>query len=146
MESEKLEAPYNYEFLVNRVYDNLPNKGIQEKNHEYKLVTPEVTRTLNRKKTQISNFPEVCQHFNRSHDELLKFFTSETKKGGSLTGENKLILEGNYTEKNIQTLLVKYANKYVICSQCKSHRTKLVKKDRLLFLSCSNCLSERSLD
>lgn len=135
---------YDYEFLLNRIYEN-PKLGLKT-THEYHILTPEVTRTLNRKKLQISNFVEICQHFNRTFDELKNFLTAELKTSGSLTNENKLILRGNLTENKIQNLLIKYANEYVICKECKSHDTKIVKRDRITYLSCQHCLSEKAID
>jgi translation initiation factor 2 beta subunit (eIF-2beta)/eIF-5 len=34
---------------------------------------------------------------------------------------------------------------YVVCKECSSNKTELIKKDRVQFLKCNKCLSEKSI-
>ena len=53
--------------------------------------------------------------------------------------KNRLILRRKISAKIINDKINKYAEEFVICNECKKSDTKLLKKDKVLFVKCLAC-------
>jgi translation initiation factor 2 beta subunit (eIF-2beta)/eIF-5 len=134
--------PYDLDYLVNRIYEHSkPIKKVGKST--FHIIPPSISNTANKKKTMISNFPIICTNLNRTINELMEFFKDELQTCANLTIDNYLVLRGFFRESHIQTILAKYVKTYVICHICKSGHTEISKKDKLTFVSCVDCLSQR---
>ncbi|KAF3961885.1 hypothetical protein CMV_013537 [Castanea mollissima] len=90
---------------------------------------PQVLREVT-KKTVFVNFMDLCGTF-----FVFFVFTS-----GSTDGQNRLVVKGRFAPKNFEVIY-----EYVICLGCKSPDTILSKENRLFFLRCEKCSSNRSV-
>ncbi len=147
----KPDAPSNdeqYSVMLDRIYELL-----RENNPEYSgtdkhvIKKPKVVK-VSAKKSAWINFQDICNSMARSSDHVYQFILAELGTEGSIAGGSQLILKGKYNDKNIETLLTKYVNEYVVCGSCKSWQTELVKDQstRLLTLECHRCKSSKSVN
>ncbi|KAL6223968.1 hypothetical protein ACLB2K_002825 [Fragaria x ananassa] len=88
---------------------------------------------------------EHCKTIHRQPEHFRNFFLAELGTIGSLDGQQRLIIKGRFTSTNLERILLRYVNDYVICLGCKSIDTVLSKESRLSFIRCEKCGSGRSV-
>lgn len=148
-EETKEEEYKDYNEMSDRLYLQLSQR--KEKmdyniENQIKVKQPEVTK-INGKKTSFNNFRAICEFLNRKEDHVMKFLLFESSTTGSVNLSGALLIKGNYDTSDIENLLKKYLNEYVICYMCSNLKSKLEKdkKRRITYLICGNCKSERSV-
>ncbi|KAK7816787.1 eukaryotic translation initiation factor 2 subunit beta, partial [Quercus suber] len=97
------------------------------------------------KKTVFVNFMDLCRTMHRPHEHVMAFLLAELGTSGSTDGQNRLVVKGRFAPKNFEGILRRYVNEYVICLGCKSPDTILSKENRLFFVRCEKCRSNRSV-
>jgi translation initiation factor 2 subunit 2 len=138
-------TPYSYHELIRRVYDELSDETLPSI-QKWSLKMPIVHR-INSKKTGWINFTDCSKCMNRESSHLRNFVLSELSVEGNINGNGYLLLNGAYTQKNIETILKKYVVAYVQCMMCKSLNTQIRKDEssRIQFLACLSCTSTKSV-
>jgi translation initiation factor 2 beta subunit (eIF-2beta)/eIF-5 len=132
---------YSTEDLVKRAYSILSNR----EKKKLKLVPPEII--IKDRKTIITNFDLFCQSINRDRNIVKNYLDKETNFSSSFFGDNNqvkidTILKGPYV-KNILTVFIK---SYVICADCKSYDTQLIRQKRNTYTQCLTCKTEKVLN
>ena len=132
---------YSTEDLVKRAYSIL---GHREKK-KLKLVPPEII--IKDRKTIITNFDIFCQSINRDRNIVKNYLDKETNFASSFFGDTyqvkiDTILRGPLV-KNILTVFIK---SYVICADCKSYDTQLIRQKRNTYTQCLTCKTEKVLN
>lgn len=130
---------YDTDYLLDRLYDELKNKKVTKTN----CPLPKLTR--DGRKTIFENFAVFCNSCKKPINHVEDFLKREMKITTSISGNNQLIITGNYTLKDIGPHLQKYAEIYVICSSCKSTNTEVIKEDRMNYLMCNNCMCRKPI-
>lgn len=91
------------------------------------------------RKTSV-NISEIAGTLNRSVDHLVSFLCSELITTGSVNKDGKLLLKGMFIRSEIQEVLRRYIEHFVVCKICESvEDTDIVRDKRLYFLKCSKC-------
>ncbi|KAF3961886.1 hypothetical protein CMV_013537 [Castanea mollissima] len=128
---EGTDHDYEYEELLGRVFNILRknNPELAADRRRTVMRPPQVLREVT-KKTVFVNFMDLCGTF-----FVFFVFTS-----GSTDGQNRLVVKGRFAPKNFEVIY-----EYVICLGCKSPDTILSKENRLFFLRCEKCSSNRSV-
>jgi|AntRauTorckE6833_2_1112554.scaffolds.fasta_scaffold14771_2 translation initiation factor 2 subunit 2 len=135
---------YNTYDLLDKVYDELEKNEKVKNRSKMVLTRPEVSRA--NRKTFVVNFREICKKLNRTEMELQKFFDDELRKKSSIDVNGVLIIQASSFQQNaIQSILVSYIKNYVLCKECSSNDTKLLKENRILFLECNICKSKKAI-
>ena len=130
--------PYSTEFLVKRAYESL-SKREKKKN---KFIEPQVIGKD--RKTFITNFEAFCNSINREKSFVKIYLDKETLFPSSLIGDlTQLKIDTSLKAAHVKNILTIFIKMYVLCQDCKSSDTHLVKKNRSTFISCSMCKSER---
>ena len=132
---------YSTDDLVKRAYSIL---NAREKK-KIKLIPPEVI--IKDRKTIITNFDNFCQSINRDRNIVKNYLDKETQFASSFFGDNYQVkidtmLKGPLV-KNILTVFIK---SYVICADCKSYDTQLIRQKRATYTQCLNCKTEKVLN
>merc|ERR1739838_1038255 len=73
------------------------------------------------------------------------FIFAELGTTGNQDAGGQLILKGKFNAKMMEKVLRTYIKDFVRCKTCNSPETTLNKRDRLYFLFCNKCQSERSV-
>jgi translation initiation factor 2 beta subunit (eIF-2beta)/eIF-5 len=132
---------YSTDDLVKRAYSQLSNR----EKKKIKLIPPEVI--IKDRKTIITNFDMFCQSINRDRNIVKKYLDKETNFASSFFGDSNQIkidtmLKGPLV-KNILTVFIK---SYVICGDCKSYETQLIRQKRATYTQCLTCKTEKVLN
>ena len=124
----------NYETLLKKAYDKLPNTVKTSDRFE----VPEVDIVRQGNQTIIRNFSQICEILRRDPKHLLKFLTKELAAPANFDG-SRATLQTKAHPSMIQSKLNTYVKDYVICKECGRPDTKLEKEDRIEFLKCEAC-------
>ncbi|CBY23175.1 unnamed protein product [Oikopleura dioica] len=135
-----------YEELLERVYAVIHKMNPASGESAQKLVVPppKLAR-IGTKKTAFSNFDATAKALNRKSDHLLLYIFAELGTTGNQDASGGLILKGKFVNKAMEKVLKAYCKEYVQCKTCKSYQTSLEKRDRLFFVKCDICQSERTV-
>ena len=126
-----------YMKLLDRAKSELPE--IVE--YKGRFNPPKINAFFEGNKTIITNLKEIANYLNRDFSHVLKFFTKELAAPHFVEG-SRVIFIGKHSEKKLNEKLQKYIKDYVICKECGSPDTKLVKKDGIWYLKCMACQAE----
>jgi len=99
---------------------------------------PEVKTRKEGSKTVIENFGKIADKFNREQKHFSKYLQNEIGTAGHVE-DNNLVLNGEFRRGKIQDKIEKYADKFVICSECNRPDTKLIKEKGVEMLKCQAC-------
>ncbi|KAG7813229.1 hypothetical protein KL921_000775 [Ogataea angusta] len=138
-----------YENLLSRFYSILKEKNPElagGQQTKLKIPPPEVAREGN-KKTMFANVQTIASVLQRNPEHLIQYLFAELGTSGSIDGEKRLIIKGRFQAKNIESVLRRYIQEYVICKTCKSMNTELKREstNRLHFIVCRACGSTKSV-
>jgi translation initiation factor 2 subunit 2 len=124
----------SYEELLEKAYQEMPEEVVRRERFEIPRV--KVQREGNR--TIIKNFSQISKTLNRSEEHLYKYIVKSMGTAGFLES-GRVILQGKFTEDEVQQELDRYVRDYVICKECQSPDTEFKKEERVLFLKCLAC-------
>ncbi len=160
IEQQRLEAAswkgYDYNFMLNRLEDELQKRGINQsmRGEKFSLSTATLAITLKGKKTTIDNFDawvlSVSKTKNATFDlrreHAANYILSECCCEGVLNC-GKLILRGRFRTNRIELILKKYIVAYHRC-KCDSTKTQLHRCStiRKFYNECENCGSKIYLE
>ncbi|ORD94998.1 IF2B [Enterospora canceri] len=126
-----------YEHLLARAEEHLrTNSKTARKN--IRLVV-----TRRNKKTQV-NVCEVALQLNRQPEHLSKYILKGLFTEGTINNNGVLNIDGRFIQSEIENLINAFINEYVNCKSCESiDNTVIIKSNRLFFVKCNKCNSER---
>lgn len=140
---EMEEGTYELDFLLKRAYSEIEN--IQQKNKSDKLLLSRPEVTFANKRTFIKNFKDLSQRLNRKDLEIKAFFDAELNAPSSIDGNGMLVIQGRFRQNGIQKVLTNYIKQYLLCSECKSTDTEIIKENRITFMQCKKCRSKKAI-
>jgi translation initiation factor 2 subunit 2 len=133
---------YTLDYMLDRAYSELK----QREKKKIVFIQP-VIKNYNRK-TYIINFKDFCDRINRLPDFVNNFLTKELncQTSYNLTEIKELKIDTTLKHSIVQTALTTLIKSYVICLNCKSGNTNIKKINRINYLICSDCNSEKSIN
>jgi len=134
-----------YQILLARGYEIMAKQNPNIKSRKKCRILPPMVSLSGRKKTVYANMKETVELLKRDFEHLKDFLYAELGTTGSVDGSKRLILKGRFRVGQVQSVLGKYAENYVICENCTSPLTKLTRDaaTRLYSMKCDTCNSER---
>lgn len=140
------DRDYGYEELLHRVYSIL-NENNPELNGDKRRIVMKPPQVLQEGtgRTLFVNFKDICDIVRRQPDHLVAFLLAEIGTSGYLDRQQRLVFRGRYTPKNVEAIIRRYIDEYVLCSVCRSPDTILSKDRNLFTLGCNLCGFEQSL-
>jgi len=137
---------YRYDELLNRAFKIINAKNPEGSGGQQKIVMqpPKLAR-IGTKKTCFTNFQITADLLNRKQEHLMLFIFAELGTTGNMDAGGQLILKGKFQAKAMEKVLKLYCKEFVQCKTCKSYTTTLEKRDRLFFVLCKDCQSERTV-
>ncbi len=125
----------SYEELLERAFRELPKKKVV-KSERFEIPKVRVQREGNR--TIIKNFSQIAKALNRDEDHLFKYLVRSLGTAGFLES-GRLVLQGKFTQEEIQKEIDDYTRRYVICRECGAPDTEIIKEERVLMIRCLAC-------
>ena len=136
--------------LLDRAYDKLQQLHKQKQKQKKTFVKPEIVN--HNRKSYITNFTKFCASINRDLEAVRKFIHKDMNAETSLMGDNNLDdetsgLKFNITYKSSQIMncITNYMKEYVLCGLCKSGNTEILKIERINYISCDSCKSQKAI-
>ncbi len=124
----------SYEELLEKALSELPEEVVKRERFEI----PKVSVLREGSRTIIKNFSQIAKTVNRSEEHLYKYLVKSLGTAGFLEA-GRLTLQGKFTEEEVQKEVDSYVKDYVLCKECNSPDTILVREERILFLKCMAC-------
>ncbi len=125
----------SYEELLERALAELPKKKVV-RSERFEIPRVRVQREGSR--TIIKNFAQVAKTLNRSEEHLSKYLVKSLGTAGFLEA-GRLVLQGKFTEDDIQKEIDDYVRRFVICRECRAPDTEFIREERVLMIRCLAC-------
>jgi translation initiation factor 2 subunit 2 len=127
----------SYEELLKRGRERLPESS---KNRE-RFEIPKVRGHLQGNNTAISNFNQICDSLGREKAIVWKYVLRELATPGEL--QDKIaIFKRKVSSSMINEKIQKFADLFVLCTDCGKPETSIVKEGNAPFLRCNACGSK----
>jgi len=125
----------SYEELLERALAELPKKKTTRAD---RFEIPRVNVQREGNKTVIKNFSQIAKALNRSEDHLFKYLVKSMGTAGFLEA-GRLVLQGKFSEAEVQREIDDYVKKYVLCRECGAPDTTFIREERVLMIRCLAC-------
>jgi len=125
----------SYEELLERALEKLSNK-VGSRGERFEI--PRVSIQREGTRTILKNFSQIARTLNRAEDHLYKYLVKSLGTAGFIDN-GRLILQGKFTESELQKEVDEYVKLYVLCKECNAPDTEFVKEERVLMLRCMAC-------
>ena len=124
-----------YEELLEKAMEELSKREIVRRE---RFEIPRVSVIREGARTVVKNFAQIAKTLNRTEGHLYKYLVKSLGTAGFLEG-GRLVLQGKFSEDELQKEVNEYVELYVLCKECKSPDTEFVKEERVLMLRCLAC-------
>ncbi len=121
--------------MLDRLYASLPEKT---KKHE-RFQLPEADSFQQGNKTIVKNFTPIVKALNRDIGHATKYLAKETATNAIIDETGRLVLNGRFSNRQINDLIKSYINQFVICPECKRPDTNITEKQGIKMLHCEAC-------
>jgi len=124
----------SYEELLEKAYEEMPEEVVRRERFEI----PRVKVQREGSRTIIKNLSQISKILNRGENHIFKYMVKSLGTAGFIEN-GRIILQGKFTEEEVQQELDRYVKEYVICRECRSPDTEFKKEERVLFVKCLAC-------
>ncbi|MDP6155118.1 MAG: translation initiation factor IF-2 subunit beta [Candidatus Thermoplasmatota archaeon] len=139
-DSQDPENIFDYEKLLNRAWDSLPDSV---KEHS-RFSVPNVDALAEGNTTVVRNFADIAGILNRKPSHLLSYLLKELGTAGVLEGR-RVVFKGRVPPRQIGQKIESYTKTFVLCSECQRPDTHIVKEGRTQILQCEACGGHRPI-
>ena len=124
-----------YEKLLERAFAESPSQEVAKQDFEI----PKVDSMIQGSKTIIRNINAIADRARRKPDEIGRYLSKELSVPVS-SEEQRLIINGRFSSKDLDAKIERYFNTYVICRECHKPDTHLELAGRGMFsFVCEAC-------
>uniref|UniRef100_A0A7J2TK00 Translation initiation factor 2 subunit beta n=1 Tax=Archaeoglobus fulgidus TaxID=2234 RepID=A0A7J2TK00_ARCFL len=124
-----------YRILLERALEMLSQKRVVR---EERFEIPKVSVVKEGMRTILRNFSQIAKTLNRSEEHIYKYLVKSLGTAGTIDN-GRLILQGKFTEDELQKEINEYVKAYVICKECNAPDTEIIKEGRVQFMRCMAC-------
>jgi translation initiation factor 2 subunit 2 len=125
----------SYEELLERAFEEIPKKKVVKKE---RFEIPKVRVQREGSRTVVKNFSQIAKTLNREEEHLFKYLVKSLGTAGFLEA-GRLVLQGKFTEAEVQKEIDDYVRRYVICRECGAPDTVFIREERVLMIRCQAC-------
>src|SRR3989338_3333748 len=125
----------DYRKLLKEARDNLTKSVFDKERFEI----PNVMGHIQGNRTIISNFIQIAGIIRREPEHLLKYVLKELATPGEIKKSGSVIVGTKVPASRINEKIRKYANEYVLCTECGKPDTKIMKEVDFASLKCMAC-------
>lgn len=122
-------------------FSNTINIGGDSNDAFYRYKMPAIETTYENKNggtTVITNIEAIATSLKRSSNVLCKYFQKKLSCNCRIKDKGMLII-GNRTKDELQTILNNYINTYILCYTCGNPETEIEIKKKKSLMTCSAC-------
>ena len=137
---DTIKLLYDYNYLLNRLYERLPARGAKASRFELPRLV--VERVGN--KTIIRNFKQIADVMRRDPRIIMRYLLRELGASGNYDEENGMLtINVKVSTATLNNLLQRFVKTYVICPTCGAPDTRLEKRGKAWVLVCEACGAEQ---
>ncbi|MGC8652056.1 MAG: translation initiation factor IF-2 subunit beta [Candidatus Micrarchaeia archaeon] len=124
----------DYERLLDRAFSQLPAASASKED----FVIPKVDMLIQGNKTIVRNLYAIADKARRKPEDIARYISKELSVPISID-EQRLSINGRFTQEELDAKIHKYFDTYVICKECHKPDTHLENAERGLYLVCEAC-------
>ena len=132
----------DYDKLLDRARSQVPDDAFKKSGERFQV--PDVQLIVQGNRSIWQNFQEIINIANRPGKEVLKFVSGQLGTAGNIEGSNALF-NGKFTTEQVEEVLNRYIESYVICPVCTRPDTEIKKEGQAYYLSCTACGARTSI-
>ncbi len=130
----------DYEEMLDRAFEEIPEDSYEQERFE----VPDVEVDVSGNQTTLKNLRSIANHFGRETDRLMKYLLDELGTAGHRE-EDKGVFQGKFKKDEVQDRVDRFAEEFVLCSECGRPDTKLIKEGGVHMLKCEACGARSSI-
>lgn len=131
---------YDYERLLQRLYESLPTSGSKASRFELQQLVLERVGS----KTLVRNFKQVSDSMRREPRVVMRYLLKELGVSGSYDDDSGILtINTRVSSATLENLMNRFIKIYVICPTCGSADTRLERRDKTWVLVCEACGAEQ---
>ena len=124
----------DYEKMLDNAYEKMPKKMVSNDRWE----PPMIFSNQQGNQTIIKNTNDVVDKLRRDVQHLLKFLSKELATAGNYDGK-RIILQGKFTQDQLNARLNSYVKEYIFCSECGKPDTSTIIFEGSPYKRCEVC-------
>lgn len=125
----------DYEDQLDRALEETPD--IAAESDRFEVPHPELRQEGH--VTVYENFRSTVDRLNREPDHVLRELQNELGTAAHIDESGRARLTGEFSETRVTDAVDAYTEHFVLCSECSSPDTKLVKEQGALLVRCQAC-------
>ncbi len=132
--NSKIPKELNYDFLLQRLYERLPEKAKKPSRFEI----PRAIVEIHGKTTLVKNAGSIASTLRRDLKHIFKFLVKELGTSGSIEGQ-MIRLKGRFGPGVVNRKIEQYVKEYVLCPICGKPDTHFIEIRGVKMLKCEAC-------
>ncbi len=125
----------DYDEQLERALDRTPD--IESEETRFEIPDPEVRQEGN--VTVYENFRQTVDRLGRDPNGVVRFLQDELGTSGHIDESGRARLTGSFDGDRLTEAVDEYADRYVICSECRLPDTRLEREGSATLLRCEAC-------
>ena len=125
----------DYESQLDRALTEMPE--IAAESDRFEVPDPDLRQEGH--VTVYENFRDTVDRLNREADHVLRELQNELGTAAHIDESGRARLTGEFTATRVADAVDAYTDRFVICSECGSPDTKLVKEQGAMMIRCQAC-------
>ena len=139
-QSRGTQILYDYEYLLQRLYQRLPIRGSKASRFELPRLVIERVGT----KTMIRNFRQLTSIMRRQPRIVMRYLLKELGTSGNYDDESGILtINAKVSSATLNNLISRFVRTYVLCPTCGAPDTRLEKRGKAWILICEACGAEQ---
>lgn len=126
--------------MLKRAREHLPESALIKERFEI----PKVMGHIQGNKTILSNFFQIADTLGRDPKHLFKYILREIAAPGDIK-KSAAIIGRKISASIVNEKIRKYADEFVLCSECGKPDTKIVKEGDVTYLKCMACGAKKAV-
>jgi len=131
----------DYDNLLKKAREELPASVFEKARFEI----PKARGHIQGNKTIISNFIQIAATLRRKPEHMLKYVLKELATPGEIKKSGSVIMGTKIAASRINEKIRKYAEEFVLCSECGKPDTSIEKDGDFSFVKCLACGAKRAV-
>lgn len=129
-----MQQEEQYDKLLDNLFSKLPNLSAEKADFQI----PRSDVMVQGSKTLLRNISALADRARRKPDEIARYISKELAVPANIE-EQGLVLNGKFGQDDVERIVKRYFETYVICKECHKPDTHLEQAEKGMYLACEAC-------